>query len=562
MAKAPVKLTPAAPAAPAAPPAVPPVTPPADAPPTPSSYDEVPYDSHPFAQTHPSRLFTIGTLFGMRPTPVSRCRVLELGCAAGGNLIPMAEYLPDAEFVGVDLSAKQIADGQALVQKFGLKNLKLKHASILDVTPAEGMFDYVICHGVFSWVPPEVQEKIYSICSKQLTPNGIAYISYNTYPGWHLRGMIRDMMRYHSGRFNTPQLKTQQSRALLDFLAQSVKQDGGAYAMLLKTELETLRHQADHYLYHEHLEDNNAPVYFHQFADRAKAHGLKYLGEARVGTMVTGNFGPEIEKTLRMLATDQIQAEQYMDFLRNRMFRETLICLDRVQPNWAVVPESLRVLHVASASKPVDAAGKPLTDLDVTNEDNVSFKSPAGMSMATTRPLLKAAMQVLGTHYPATVPFDHLRKQARELLGGADATDPKVIADDTSTIAIGLLNCYMGSDLVELHGMPITFVKTPGEKPVADPLAREQAAHSPMVTNRRHEVVKLNDLDRHLLPLLDGAHDRPAIVEKLAVVAQSGALNIQKDGLTLYDGAEIQGALLSVIDQALENVARMALLVK
>ncbi|MGL6076348.1 MAG: methyltransferase regulatory domain-containing protein [Fimbriiglobus sp.] len=525
-----------------------------------NSYDEVPYESHPFAQTHPSRLFTLGTLFGMRPTPVQRCRVLELGCAAGGNLLPMADMLPDSEFVGIDLSERQIKDGQSLIKEFGIKNLTLKTANIMDVNDSYGMFDYIICHGVFSWIPTEVQEKIFEIISKQLTPNGIAYISYNTYPGWHLRGMIRDMMRYHSQRFNTAQLRTQQARALLDFLSQSVRQDGSAYSVLLKTELETLKHQADHYLYHEHLEEYNQPMYFHQFAERAKAKGLKYLGESRVGTMVTGNFGPEIEKTLKMLATDQVQAEQYMDFLRNRMFRETVLCLDRVNPNWAVNPESLRVLHVASGAKPVDANQAPIADVVVNTEDNISYKSPAGMSMGTNRPLLKAAMKIMGNAYPGTVPFDILRKQAREMLGG-DSTDPKLIAEDTQVIAIGLLNCYMGSDLIELHGMPITFARQPGPMPTAAPLARIQASRAPMVTNRRHEVVRLNDLDRHLVPLLDGKNDKAAIVEKLAAVAQTGALNVQKDGVTIYEPKELHTALTSIIDQAIANVARMALLV-
>ncbi len=529
--------------------------------PTHKDYDEVPYESHPFAQTHPERLFTVGTLFGMRPTPVQKCRVLELGCAAGGNLIPMADYLPGSEFVGVDLSEKQIADGLALVSQFGLKNLKLKHADIASIGADYGQFDYIICHGVFSWVPDAVRDKILDIAQKQLTPNGILYVSYNTYPGWHMRGMIRDMMRYHSNRFNTPTLRTQQARALLDFLSQSVRQDGSAFSVLLKTELETLRTQADHYLYHEHLEENNNPLYFHQFADLAKRHGLKYLGEARVGTMVTGNFGPEIEKTLRMLATDQIQAEQYMDFLRNRMFRETLLCLDRVNPNWAVNPESLRVLHVASGARPVDAQGQPLTaGVPVTDEaSNVSYRSATGMSMATTRPLLKAVMQVLNTAFPATVPFDLLRKESRALLGG-DGTDPKQVAEDTNVIAVGLLNCYMGSDLIELHGMPITFAKSAGEKPTALVIARAQASRSAVVTNRRHEVVRLNDLDKHLVPLLDGTRDKAAIVVELIKVAQTGALNVQKDGLTITEPAEIEQALTSVMDQALANVARMALL--
>jgi methyltransferase-like protein/cyclopropane fatty-acyl-phospholipid synthase-like methyltransferase len=527
-----------------------------------NAYDEVPYESHPFSQTHPSRLFVVGTLFGMRPTPVQRCRVLELGCAAGGNLIPMAEYLPDSEFVGVELSARQAKDGQDLVRQFGLKNVTIKHANIMDVDESFGQFDYVIAHGVFSWVPTRVQEKIFDICSKQLTPNGIAYISYNTYPGWHMRGMIRDMMRYHSSRFTTAQLRTQQARALLDFLAQSVRQEGSAYAALLKSELETLRHQADHYLYHEHLEEVNDPLYFHQFAERSKAKGLKYLGEARVGTMVTGNFGPDIEKTLKILATDQIQAEQYMDFLRNRMFRETILCLDRVQPVWAVNPECLRVLHVASAAKPIGGDGQPLQSINLTSEENISYKGPSGMTMATTRPLLKATMKVLGDASPGTVPFDLLRKQARELVGGGDPTDPKLIAEDTQVLAVGLLNCYMGSDLVELHGMPITFARQPGAKPVALPLARFQAQRGPVATNRRHEVVRLNDLDKHLIPMLDGTNDRDTLVEKLTQVAASGALNVQKDGLTIYDPKEIRAALKSVIDPALVNVARLALLVQ
>ena len=518
-----------------------------------SSYDEVPYDSHPFAQTHPGRLYVIGTLFGLRPAPVTKCRVLELGAASGGNLLPLADAFPDSEFVGIDLSAGQVKTGQELITQLGVTNMTLKAASILDVDESYGMFDYVVCHGVFSWVPAEVQNKILDIVATRMNPNGIAYISYNTYPGWHMRGMIRDMMRYHSSRFNTPKLRTQQARALLDFLAQSVKGDNqNAYASLLKQELETIRHQADHYLYHEHLEENNEPLYFHQFAERAMGKGLKYLGEARVGTMVTGNFGPDIEKTLKMLATDQVQAEQYMDFLRNRMFRESLLCSDQLNPNWAVQPDSLRILHVASPAKPVTEP------VDITSEENISYKSASGMNMATTRPLLKSAMKLLADAYPGTVPFDELRTKARAALG-AESTDPKAIAEDTQVLAVGLLNCYMGSDLVELHGAPIEFVRTPGEKPVALPLARLQAPKG-VLTSRRHEVVRLSDLDKHLIPMLDGTNDRDALTDKLTDVARTGSLNIQKDGVTLYDAKDIRAALGSVMDQALINIGRMTIL--
>ncbi|MBY0514301.1 MAG: class I SAM-dependent methyltransferase, partial [Gemmataceae bacterium] len=395
---------------------------------TPSnSYDEVPYESHPYAQTHPSRLHVVAALFGLNPTPVETCRVLELGAAGGGNLIPMAEGLPNAWFAGVDLSARQVSDGERMIHQLGLKNVSLRHASILDVDDTYGRFDYVVCHGVFSWVPTAVRDKILAICAKHLTPDGVAYVSFNTYPGWHMRGMIRDMMRYHAMRFDTPTQRTQQARALLDFLAQSVRQEG-PYSVLLKTELETLRHQADHYLYHEHLEEVNDPVYFHQFVELARASGLRYLGEARIGTMVTGNFGAEIEKTLRQLAPDQIQTEQYMDFLRNRMFRETLLVPEASVPNWEIKPEVIRRLHLSSSARPA-----PNQTADLNPDVSVQYQTRSGMTLSTGKPLLKAAMQVFAERWPGTVPFDELAREARARLGGP--ADPAQADADARSLA-------------------------------------------------------------------------------------------------------------------------------
>src|SRR6476469_8149019 len=215
-----------------------------------ASYDEFPYLSLAFPQSHPDRLATIARLHRLVPAPVGECRVLEIGCAAGGNLIPMAAALPRSRFLGIDFSAVPVREGAADIAALGLTNLELEQADLRDFGEASGTFDYIIAHGVYSWIPADVQEKLLEICGTRLSPNGVAYVSYNTYPGWHMRGMIRDMMLYHSSRFNTPQLRVQQARALLDFLAQSVKQDGGAYPQLLKAELETLRQQADYYLYH------------------------------------------------------------------------------------------------------------------------------------------------------------------------------------------------------------------------------------------------------------------------------------------------------------------------
>ncbi|MBN9119242.1 MAG: class I SAM-dependent methyltransferase [Planctomycetes bacterium] len=514
-----------------------------------NSYDDVPYESLPFAQTHPSRLATVATLFGLRPPPVNRCRVLELGCAAGGNLVPMAEALPDSWFVGVDLSARQIEEGERAVRKCGLNNLSLRHASITDIDETYGHFDYILCHGVFSWVPRDVQEKILDVCADHLTPNGVAYISYNTYPGWHMRGMIRDMMRHHALRFDTPLRRVEQARALLDFLAQSARKDAGAYGVLLRNELEFMRDQSDHYIYHEQLEDVNDPVYFHQFIGRATPRGLKYLGEARISTMVSGNFGADVQKALEVLAADQIQTEQYLDFVRNRTFRETLLVRAEQAPDWSVAPDRLYGLHVTSGGK----ATKPV---DLASEAPAQFQSRSGMVLGTTGRLFKAAMLTLAEEWPATVPFVELLSRSLAKIG-RPAHD-----EDPQALALGLLNAYFASDLIELFAAPVTFARAPGEKPTALSHARLRAAEGhATVANRRHEVVRLSDLSQRLVPLLDGTRDRDALADALTAATAAGDLSIQKGGHSLIDPAEIRAALVATLGPALDALARDALLV-
>src|SRR5262249_50176902 len=133
-----------------------------------NSYDAVPYNSYPFPRTHPDHLAAVATLFGMRPAPIDRCRVLELGCAGGGNLIPMALTLPASRFIGVDLSARQIADGHKLAAGLALDNIDLRHLNILDVGRDLGPFDYIICHGVYCWAPGPVRNKILEVCARNL----------------------------------------------------------------------------------------------------------------------------------------------------------------------------------------------------------------------------------------------------------------------------------------------------------------------------------------------------------------------------------------------------------
>ena len=100
-----------------------------------SPYRDVPYLGHAYAETHPSRLATIASLYGMEPPNLAACRLLELGCGRGNNLLPMAYQYPEARFVGIDLSGPAIEAATTLSQGLGRQNLEFRHGDIMDVTP-------------------------------------------------------------------------------------------------------------------------------------------------------------------------------------------------------------------------------------------------------------------------------------------------------------------------------------------------------------------------------------------------------------------------------------------
>jgi methyltransferase-like protein/2-polyprenyl-3-methyl-5-hydroxy-6-metoxy-1,4-benzoquinol methylase len=502
-----------------------------------TGYDLVPYESRPYPQTHPDRLATVARLFGVAAPPPDRCAVLELGCAGGGNLIAMAVELPGSTFLGVDASARQVGEGQETIKALGLDNVHVRHADIVELEEL-GSFDYVICHGVFSWVPEAVQERILDICSHTLTERGVAYVSYNTYPGWHFRGMVREMMRYHAARFEDPAARVQQATALLDFLASSVAAKDGPYGQFLKQELELLRRLSGSYLFHEHLEENNEPLYFHRFVERAAAHGLRYLAEADVPSMAAFRFPDDVRTTLRRISSDQIQAEQYLDFLRNRMFRQTLLCRDGVDVQRTVTPERLFDMHIAAAVVP--EAREP-------DDTSRSFRGRGSQRITSQDPALTSALELLGRSWPGAVPFAQLADEVH-----ADGAARNALAER-------LLRLYLSGGPVELHLTSPAFVREVSDRPTASPLARLQAHRGSTVTNLRHETVQLSDVDRFALIALDTTRDRRAIVASIQEAIRGGTLTPRGERALLVGADEVSVAE-RVADVALGRLAASALL--
>lgn len=477
-----------------------------------TSYDRIPYPGFARTSTHPDRLATLGRIFGMSPAAIETSRILEIGCGDGGNLIPIALGLPESRCVGFDLSGRAIEAGQETISILGLDNCDLRRMDIMEAGDGLGQFDYIIAHGVFSWIPREAQEKLLDIAKQYLAAHGIAFISYNTYPGWHQREMIRDMMRFHAMRFDDPETQTRQGRAILSFLAESAQSPNGSYRLVLEEERKEKGKYGDGYVFHDDLAQVNTPLYFHQFMERAAGHGLQYLGEADFTEMQTEIFDSATTDTLSRLASDSLLLkEQYMDFLKGRRFRQTLLCRDDVVLSRRLRPEAMKSFHVSAT-----------ISLNEPAEASAPFKTATGVSFGMEHPLATAAMMALAKIRPLRFSFDTLLEES--LQGLPDGIDPSSWEHPADLILGDILLSVYADGLAELHVHSGGAALDPGDRPAASPLARLQAASGATVTNLLHQRVVIEDeRTRWLLTLLDGTRDVPEVV----AIAR---LEIERDG--------------------------------
>jgi SAM-dependent methyltransferase len=242
------------------------------------AYEEFSYPGFAYAATHPSRLQVLGELFGLAPAPAVSCRVLELGCGDGGNILAMAQALPGARLLGIDLAAGAIARGVQLIEQAGLENVQLLCADLEQLPRDIGSFDYIVAHGVYSWVPPSARSALLACCRRHLNPAGIAFVSYNAYPGSHLRDMARDILRHHVRNIEGPQQRLAAAHELMQTLV--AIEEPTPYARVLREQMQRMLRFSDALLLHDDLAEISTPFYFHEFIAQAETHGLAFLSEA------------------------------------------------------------------------------------------------------------------------------------------------------------------------------------------------------------------------------------------------------------------------------------------
>ena len=504
-------------------------------------YNLVPYISKPFPQSRPPRLAALAALFGLSAPAVSQCQMLELGCASGGNLIPLALRFPGSRFRGVDLTDRHVRDGQARVGALDLRNVRIEQGDIATLDLGIERFDYIVCHGVYSWVPPDVRDAILRIAADHLADDGVAYISYNIFPGWHLRGVIRDMMVYHAGMDGDPKLRVAKARWVLDNISKSSRA-GSPYGEMLRSEATTLAGTDDFYILGEFLERENAPCYFRDFAAKAEGVGLSYLCEAELSQCIPEHITPEVGQLIRtMSANNLIPLEQYMDFFKGRAFRQTLLVkadqakrIERI-----LMPERSNALHISGR-------------LASTAKDDGSWvvSAPNGATLTTHEEAVHRALQKLSEAYPAT-------RTVRELAAEVRALDREAALLDAvfKAILVGL---------VEISSVPLRLEPAAGAKPRprAGRLARLDASQGTIwTTGPAHNVVPLDVVCALLLPLMDGAHDREALKNALLAAVREGRLRLtdKASGLDLA-GSALDEAAAQHVAEAIDRLAAAGIL--
>jgi methyltransferase-like protein/ubiquinone/menaquinone biosynthesis C-methylase UbiE len=512
------------------------------------SYDTVPYQSTFQSQIYPDKMATLATLLGMKPQKIENCRYLELGCGEGDNLIGFAYSLPESEFVGIDLSAKHIEKANAMVAELGLKNIKFLQLDVMKLNREEhGQFDYIAAHGLFSWVPDFVREKVLAIYSEMLTPHGVGYLSYNTLPGGYMRQMMRDMMQFHTQDEKLSLEKVEKGVSILGFLQKSTKSDP-YFNEILKNEIGFVTNHSPTSILHDELGEMNQPFYFHEFVKLAEKHNLQYLSEAEYFTMPMHEYPKETAEMLNSFGDDIIKREQYIDFLRNRRFRQTLLCHADVEINRDVPPQKVRELYIASSFYPVNR------DSDLANGNPEKFRFPNGTTAELEHALTKVALAHLGSIWTSSIQFDELMDLSRKKI-----EDKGIVIEDwekeLNTACSILLELYT-TGMVELHVHKPNFTREISEFPTASELVRWQLSFTDSVTTMNITQVKVDDsFFKNLLLMLDGTRTKLDLKKELRKKISAGELaDVGEKGVLL-------GELPVMLKENLQQIADLGLLV-
>lgn len=467
------------------------------------AYDQDPYPGYAFWFTHPDHLGMMGRLFGLGPAHTDACKVLEIGCAIGGNLLPMAASAPGSRFVGVDLSGVQIALAREAAAAAEIANVTFVHGDFRDVPEALGPFDYIICHGVFSWVTPETQRAILRFIRERLSPRGIGYVSYNTYPGHHMVDGLRKLFSLHTAGAPTPEAKIEQAFSIATWLHRRSKRLSNDWRTgFYERELDAMSESGRSLLLHDYCASENHPMYFVDFVKLAGEEGLAYLANTDPWDIYLENHDPEIVETLSALG-DMVLQQQYLDFVYNVRFRRTMIC--RAD---APLTTEVRAEHVFDFFLGAALSEEPSLD-GLAERLPIQVFITSRPPLTVSSPVLRLALYHLHRHRRHYVSFDRLFDEVATSLA-EHGLEAEALATEEGRLGLrgrlaGQLLRAFFADAVRFTLRPPPVAETVPERPATGRYQRWLATQPrDGVVNFCHEVFVQTPASRAIMPLLDG----------------------------------------------------------
>lgn len=500
---------------------------------------------------NPFYLRTLSRLVGIDAAPLTTAKILELGCASGGNILPFALKFPDSHTIGIDLSSELITKGNELKLSLELTNIDLLCCDILEVDSSFGKFDYIIVHDVFSRVTDEIRNKIFSICKENLNENGLAYISYNALPGWNNLSTVRDFALFHSKHFNELPEKINQIKLLFEFVNRSLNESDSAYAKLIFETSEMLESKPDLSIAHDFLQPFNKAFYFVDFIEDATKYGLQYLVDAEISKMYLPNYAPIIKDKLGIIE-DVVRVEQYLDFITNRAFRQSILCQEHQMINRTLSMDALSNFYFKMN---LIAASDIEIPFDENRESTFYLNNNPEDRLTTKNIMLKAIFKTLSENRKY-LSFDDLISFSVDKLPGINLSDLEAQAK------VSLMDLFLKDKLEVRADLIPTNTKDPNF-PKASEYAVAQSIYlkQEFVTNLYFESVQLSLFEFYLIRYMDGINTKDDVISKMIEHFTNGDLVTNYKGTLVTSVEKLRNIISLAYIDALEKFQDQALLV-
>ncbi|SNY79663.1 bifunctional class I SAM-dependent methyltransferase/glycosyltransferase [Enterobacter sp. CC120223-11] len=350
----------------------------------------------------PFRLQAAAWLYGVEVSAPSASRILLLGCCEPSQLIAIAQSLPAADIVVIDLIAQKVEACQQQTEACGIRNVQLFCAGLDELLKSEpGLFDFVVIHGLFTLVDDETRQAVLTFCQQHLTEQGVIGFEWNTQPGSQTAQILQDAIALHTSRVDDPQQLLASARAALTWLSLGMSQHPQRANLLeLIRAAEAMDDDTFTLRYLQNINHSDYLVDFNQCAVRA---GLSYVGDAYPWLECPDHFGETVAEINQTICSpdDKVLFQQYLDVAVCRQTRFSLLVSTAREAAITSLPDLARL-------RDFHWAGNFHREMNANGVVRNSFTTASGGFISTDNAVALSVLDVIGEAWPLSVNFEQL----------------------------------------------------------------------------------------------------------------------------------------------------------